>query len=235
MDALADFVGEKMTLQIIEVNRQRRRLILSERAAWRKTRAAQRERLLAELAPGQVLEGVVTSIRDFGAFVDLGGVDGLVHISELSWTRVSNPNAVVRVGQDVQVQVLHVDIDAQRIGLSIKRTRPDPWSNVGERYRPGQIVRGTVAHLAKFGAFVEVEPGVEGLIHVSELADGDYGDPSNIVAEGQEVEVLVLNVEPDRHRLGLSLKQVPHVFPAEDDVVRDETDGLAGADVCSGR
>lgn len=208
-DALAALVGEQMTLRVIEVNRRRRRLIVSARSTSQSSRGQQREQLLADLKPGETRSGTVSSIRDFGVFVDLGGLDGLVHVSELSWTRVANPNSVLSVGQQVQVQVLHVDPDTQRIGLSIKRLQPDPWVVAVDKYAPGQLVRGTVAHVAKFGAFVELEPGVEGLVHLSELADGDFGDPANIVSPGQQVDVLVLSVEPDRHRLSLSLRQAP--------------------------
>ncbi len=208
-DALAALVGEEMTLRVIEVNRRRRRLIVSARAASQSSRGQQRDQLLAELKPGDIRTGIVSSIRDFGVFVDLGGMDGLVHVSELSWTRVDHPNTVASVGQQVQVQVLHVDPDTQRIGLSIKRLQPDPWVAAVTKYQPGQLVRGKVAHVAKFGAFVELEPGVEGLVHLSELADGDFGDPANVVSPGQEVDVLILSVEPDRHRLSLSLRQAP--------------------------
>ena len=208
-DALAGLVGETMTLKVIEVNRRRRRLIVSERAATREARAQQRDEVLAELQPGETRTGVVSSIRDFGVFVDLGGVDGLVHISELSWTRIEDPNTLATVGQEVQVQVLHVDLETQRIGLSIKRLHADPWTEAVERYHPGEVVTGTVAHIAKFGAFVELEPGVEGLVHLSELAEGEFGDPSNVLSPGQQVQVLVLTVEPERHRLSLSLRQAP--------------------------
>jgi small subunit ribosomal protein S1 len=207
-DALAGLVGEQLSLKVIEVNRHRRRLIASERAAMRDVRALQRDQVLAELRPGQTRTGVVSSLRDFGAFVDLGGVDGLIHISELSWTRVPHPSALLTVGQQVQVQVMHVDLDAQRIGLSLKRLQPDPWTVAVAKYEPGQLVSGRVAHVAKFGAFVVLEPGVEGLVHLSELAEGEFGDPANVVSEGQEVQALVLSVEPERHRLSLSLRQV---------------------------
>lgn len=208
-DVLAEHVGREMVVKIIEVNRRRRRLILSERAAAREWREQQRETLFDELHEGQVRSGVVSNLCDFGAFVDLGGVDGLVHLSELSWGRVAHPRDILEIGQSVQVYVLSVDRERGRIGLSLKRLLPDPWETVGERYRPGQIVRGTVSHLARFGAFVELEPGIEGLIHMSELAEGDFGDPANIVTEGEELELLVLSVEPERHRIGLSLRQVP--------------------------
>jgi small subunit ribosomal protein S1 len=208
-ESWADLVGQELPLKVIEVNRRRRRLVLSERAARREWRAQQREELWATLREGEIRTGTVSSLRDFGAFVDLGGVDGLIHISELSWERTKHPKEVLRVGQTVEVMVLRVDREAEKIALSLKRTRPDPWESVAARYRPGQLVQGTVSHLVKFGAFVELEPGVEGLVHASELAEGDFGDPSNVVTEGEELTFLVLAVEPEKHRISLSLRQVP--------------------------
>ena len=217
-DALAEHVGREMVVKIIEVNRRRRRLILSERAAVREWREQQRETLFDELREGQVRSGVVSNLCDFGAFVDLGGVDGLVHLSELSWGRVAHPRDILEIGQPIQAYVLSVDRERGRIGLSLKRLLPDPWETVGDRYRPGQIVRGRVSHLARFGAFVELEPGIEGLIHMSELAEGDFGDPATLVTEGEELELLVLSVEPERHRIGLSLRQVPPKRMSDDDL-----------------
>ena len=209
MEALAKLVGEEMAVKVIEVNRRRRRLILSERAAQREWRAQQRERLLEELEVGEIRTGVVSNLCDFGAFVDLGGLDGLVHLSELSWGHVSHPSDVLEVGQQVQVLVLNVDRERQRVGLSIKRIQPDPWAQAAEKYRPGELVTGVVTRLAQFGAFVELEPGVEGLIHLSELAEGNVTDPSQVVHEGEQVTALVLAVDPGEHRLSLSLRQVP--------------------------
>ena len=208
-DLLAQFVGTERVLKVIEVNRQRRRLVLSERAALRDWRAQQREALLQEIREGQVRRGTVSNLCDFGAFVDLGGMDGLVHLSEVSWARIEHPRDILAVGQAVEVLVLSVDRERERIGLSYKRTQPDPWTSVGEKYAPGQLVRGVVSHLVSFGAFVELEPGIEGLIHLSELAEGDFGDPAGIVSAGEEVAVLVLSVEPEQHRIGLSIRQVP--------------------------
>ncbi|MBN1401879.1 MAG: S1 RNA-binding domain-containing protein [Anaerolineae bacterium] len=209
------FVGRELVVKIIEVNRQRRRLILSERAAAREWRDQRREELLEELQPGEIRSGTVSNLVDFGAFVDLGGIDGLVHISELSWGRVDHPREVLRMGDQVQVMVLNVDRERQRIALSIKRTLPDPWSSVAERYEAGQLTRGVVTHLVTFGAFVELEPGIEGLVHISELADGDFGSPENVVGKGQELQLLILGVDPDEHRISLSLRQVPVVSEPE--------------------
>ncbi|MHB0857751.1 MAG: 30S ribosomal protein S1 [Anaerolineae bacterium] len=207
-EGLASLVGEELALKVIEVNRRRRRLILSERSARREWRAAQRDRLMEEIKEGDIRTGTVSSLRDFGAFVDLGGADGLVHISELSWSRVRHPGDLLKVGQTVEVMVLRVDPEAQRIGLSLKRVQPDPWAHIEDKYKIDAIVRGTVTHLVKFGAFVELEPGVEGLIHVSELADAMVEDPSEIVAEGDDLTLRVLGVDAERHQIALSLRGV---------------------------
>lgn len=207
---LAQFVGRELDLKVIEVNRKRRRLILSERQAVRETRAQQRERILAELREGEIRSGRVSNLCEFGAFVDLGGgLEGLVHLSELAWARVHHPREVLKVGQEIDVLVMHVNREDERISLSIRRIQPDPWTLVGDKYRAGQVVEGVVSHLTKFGAFVELEPGIEGLVHLSELAEGIVADPAGVVDEGERVSVLILSVEPERHRLSLSLRQVP--------------------------
>ncbi|HHX45523.1 MAG TPA: S1 RNA-binding domain-containing protein [Chloroflexi bacterium] len=206
---LAELVGKELPVKVIEVNRRRRRLILSERAAQREWRAAQRERLLSELREGDVRTGTVSNLCDFGAFVDLGGIDGLVHISELAWEHVNHPRDVLEVGQEVSVEVLRVDQERQRIGLSLKRTQPDPWQSIATRYSAGQVIEGVVTHLAKFGAFVELEPGIEGLVHVSELAEGNVEDPAQIVSEGDRLTVLILEVDANQRRISLSLRQAP--------------------------
>jgi len=217
---LAALVGKELPLKVIEVNQKRRRLILSERLAQREWRTQQRGQLLAELEEGQIRHGVVSSLRDFGAFVDLGGVDGLIHLSELSWSRIRHPSEVLSVGQEVDVMVLRVNPEEQRIGLSLKRVQPDPWDQAEGKYRLGEVVRGRITHLTKFGAFAELEPGIEGLIHISELADGNVGDPSHVVEEGEERDVLILDVDVLRHRISLSLRQAqseaPPPEPAED-------------------
>ncbi|MHB1296237.1 MAG: 30S ribosomal protein S1 [Anaerolineae bacterium] len=215
-EGLASLVGEELALKVIEVNRRRRRLILSERGARREWRAAQRERLMSELKEGDIRTGTVSSLRDFGAFVDLGGADGLIHISELSWSRVKHPAELLEVGQTVQVMVLRVDPEAQRIGLSLKRVQPDPWADIDSRYRVDDTVHGKVTHLVKFGAFVELEPGVEGLVHVSELADMMVDDPSEVVAEGEELDLRVLGVDSERHQIALSLRGVPQRHPEQE-------------------
>jgi small subunit ribosomal protein S1 len=198
-----------MQLKVIEIDRGRNRLILSERAAMREWRKQSKERLLAELQEGDVRTGEVISICDFGAFVDLGGADGLIHLSELSWRRVAHPSEVLKVGDEVEVYVLNVDRERKRIGLSLKRLEADPWSLVAERYHVGQLVEGTITKLVKFGAFARIfDEDVEGLIHVSELSEERIGHPREVVAEGDIRTLRVIRIDPDKRRIGLSLKRV---------------------------
>jgi len=206
---LAELVGDQMQLKVIEIDRGRNRLILSERAAMREWRKQSKDRLLSELQEGDVRTGEVISICDFGAFVDLGGADGLIHLSELSWRRVAHPGEVVKVGEEVEVYVLNVDRERKRIGLSLKRLESDPWSLIAERYHVGQLVEGTVTKLVKFGAFARIyDEDIEGLIHVSELSDERIGHPREVVAEGDIRTLRVIRIDPDKRRIGLSLKRV---------------------------
>jgi small subunit ribosomal protein S1 len=206
----ARMVGEPMQVKVIEVDRGRNRLILSERAAAKESREAQKDRLLAEIKAGDVRRGHVISLAEFGAFVDIGGADGLVHLSELSWKHVTHPNEVLKVGQEVEVVVLNVDHDRKRIGLSLKRREDDPWTVIQRKYQIGQLIKGTITKLAKFGAFarVEGEDEIEGLIHVSELADGHVEHPREVVNEGQVLTLRVLKIDAEKRRIGLSLKRV---------------------------
>jgi small subunit ribosomal protein S1 len=204
---LQSMVGRKLQLKIIEINRNRNRLILSERIAVQEWRARRREELLNELQVGEVRTGVVSNLANFGAFVDLGGADGLVHISQLAWSRVNHPSEVLKVGQKVEVQVLSVDKEKKKIALSIKRAEVDPWTTVEQRYHVGQLVTGTITKIAPFGAFARIEDGVEGLIHLSELPAGQQ-DPKAVLHEGEEVTVRILRIDPERRRLGLSIKAV---------------------------
>jgi small subunit ribosomal protein S1 len=181
-------------------------LILSERLAVQEWRQRRREELLDELKPGEVRKGVVSNLANFGAFVDLGGADGLVHISQLAWSRVNHPSEVLHVGQEVEVQVLSVDKDKKKIALSIKRAEVDPWTTVEQRYSPGQLVTGVVTKIAPFGAFARIEDGIEGLIHLSELTPGI--DPKTILHEGAQLQLRILRIDAERRRLGLSLRQV---------------------------
>ena len=196
---------KELQLKIIEINRARNRLILSERLAVQEWRQRRREELLDELKPGEVRKGVVSNLANFGAFVDLGGADGLVHISQLAWSRVNHPSEVLHVGQEVEVQVLSVDKDKKKIALSIKRAEVDPWTTVEQRYTPGQMVTGVVTKIAPFGAFARIEDGIEGLIHQSELPQGV--DPKTVLHEGAQLQLRILRIDAERRRLGLSLRQ----------------------------
>ncbi len=212
-------VGKKLQLKVIEMDRARNRLILSERAAMRDWRKVQKEKLLSELHEGTHLTGKVISLADFGAFVDLGGADGLVHLSELSWKRVTHPREILKVGQEVEVEVLNVDHDRKRIGLSLKRLEQDPWGRIEIRYKVGQLVEGTITKLAKFGAFARIKDDdeIEGLIHISELSDGRINHPREAVKEGQVLTLRIIRIDPERRRLGLSLKKVDQAEYAEAD------------------
>lgn len=207
---LQTIVGEKIVAKVLEVDRSRNRLILSERAATREKRAARREALLQELEPGEVRDGRVVNLTDFGAFVDLGSLEGLIHISELSWRRVNKPGDVVQIGDEVQVYVLDVDEERQRVALSLKRLQTDPWTIVDELYEEGQLVEATVTKLAQFGAFARImdDYELEGLIHVSELAEGRVGHPKEVVRPGDVVTLRIIRVDPEQRQIGLSLSQV---------------------------
>jgi small subunit ribosomal protein S1 len=211
---LQAMVGKSLQLKIIEINRNRNRLILSERLAVQEWRARRREELLNELEVGEIRQGTVSNLANFGAFVDLGGADGLVHISQLAWSRVNHPSEVLKVGQTVEVQVLSVDKERKKIALSIKRAEVDPWTTVEQRYEVGQTVQGTITKIAPFGAFARIEDGVEGLIHLSEMPAGTQ-DPKAALQEGQEVTVRIVRIEPDRRRLGLSIRQLGDEEPAQ--------------------
>ena len=200
-------IGKEIEVKVLELNRSRNRAIMSERQAVQGQREARKARLISELNIGERRHGTVSGISSFGAFVDLGGADGLVHISELSWTPVRSPEDVVKVGQEVDVQVLSIDSVNNRIALSIKRLQPEPWETIHERLNVGDIVDATITKLADFGAFARVEGSVEGLIHISELAPRMIQHPREVVREGDEVRLKVLRIEPDRRRLGLSLAQ----------------------------
>lgn len=202
---LARSIGEAVTVRLIEVDPQQNRLVFSERAAMS---GSSPTTVLKSLRPGDICQGTVTNLTSFGAFVDLGGVEGLIHISELSWDRVHSPGDVLHPGQQVEVYVLGVNPEEGRIALSLKRMRPNPWLEIESRYHVGQLLEGMVTNVVSFGAFVRIEEGVEGLVHISELAEGSFLHPRNVVREGDIVRVRVLNVEPAQQRLGLSLRQV---------------------------
>jgi small subunit ribosomal protein S1 len=204
---LAGLVGEKLWLKVIEVDRAQNRLILSELAALRQRSKAERERLLGELKEGDVVVGEVMSLADFGAFINLGGADGLIHLSELAWHRVNHPSEVLKVGDEVECVVLNVDRERRRIGLSLKRLQPEPWSQVAEKYQVGQLIEVTITKLASFGAFARISGDIEGLIHVSELDDRPVNHPREVVKEGDVVTVQIIRIDSDRKRIGLSLRR----------------------------
>jgi len=201
--AKPELLGQTLSLVVIEVDQQRRRLVLSQRLADKH----RRQKLLAELTEGEVRTGVVRNLVKFGAFVDLGGVDGLIHISELDWKHVNRPGEVLSVGDEVEVYILKVDRERERIGLSRKRLLPDPWSRVAERLHVGQVIEGAVTNVAEFGIFVDLGEGVEGLVHTSEIPDGEIGWAS--LKAGSPITVHVLKIDPWRRRIALSLKDVP--------------------------
>lgn len=232
--ALSDWVGKNITLKVIELNRRRNRAILSERSAVQEKRAAEKDRLLLELQEGDVRTGRITSIRDFGIFVDIGGADGLVHLSELSWERTPrSPHELFKVGDEVPVYVLKVDQEAKKIALSVRRAQPERWEEIVGQYREGQVVPGQVTKLAPFGAFVRLEGPIEGLIHISELVDRRITHPREVAEEGDVVPVKIVRIEYDRHRLGLSLKQARDraeqdgwVFTAQGGTIQAPQDAL---------
>ena len=207
MQRQAEETGKTLQLKILEINRSRNRAIFSERQAVQEWRDAQKARLVEELQVGEVRKGVVTGISSFGAFVDLGGADGLVHISEMSWGPVGKPEDVVSIGDELDVFVLRVDIENKKIALSLRRLEPEPWETIHERLHVDDIVDAQITKLTNFGAFARVEGNIEGLIHISELSDRVIGHPREVVQEGEDVKLKVLRIEPERRRLGLSLKQ----------------------------
>ncbi len=206
--ALQKMVNQEIPLKVIEVDRERNRLVLSERSATQEWRKAQKQRLLTELQPGDVLSGRVNQLTNFGAFIDLGGADGLAHISELSWQRVNHPREVLSPGQEVKVVVVEIDRDRERIGLSLRQLQANPWDTIDQRYSLGQLVSGPVTNVTPFGAFVQVEDAVEGLIHASELDVDPQTQPRDVLQPGQQVTAKVISLDRQRQRMGLSLRRV---------------------------
>ncbi len=201
-------VGESMNVRVIEVDRERRRLILSERMALQETRETLKDRLLDELAEGTIRTGRVTSLADFGAFVNIEGADGLVHLSEISWDRIQHPNEILKVGQEVKVKVISVDRDRKRIGLSMRQLQEDPWMQKVSFLKEGMLIEGAITHLTKFGAFARLNDDLEGLIHVSELSEQRVTHPKEVLHEGEVVTLRVIKIDPERRRIGLSLRKV---------------------------
>jgi small subunit ribosomal protein S1 len=223
-EKLQPFVGRTLRLKILEVNRKANRLILSEKVALYEERREKRDELFSSLETGQKVTGVVRSIAPFGVFVDLGGIDGLVHKSELSWNKVNNPETAYQIGDEVEAEVIDINHERGRISLSIRRLQPDPWQESVAKYKIGDVIEGTVTKLVNFGAFVRVEEGLEGLIHISELSNQRVAHPGDVVQEGQQVKLRIISLDSERHRLGLSLKQAedrPAPAPREERPRRD--------------
>jgi small subunit ribosomal protein S1 len=223
-EKLQPFVGRTLRLKILEVNRKANRLILSEKVALYEERREKRDELFSSLETGQRVKGVVRSIAPFGVFVDLGGIDGLVHKSELSWNKVNNPETAYQIGDEVEAEVIDINHERGRISLSIRRLQPDPWQESVAKYKIGDVIEGTVTKLVNFGAFVRVEEGLEGLIHISELSHQRVAHPGDVAQEGQQVKLRIISLDSERHRLGLSLKQAedrPAPAPREERPRRD--------------
>jgi small subunit ribosomal protein S1 len=217
---LDEFLGQELRCKVIELNRSRNNVVLSRRAVLEEERKEQRQQILDRLQPGDVVQGEISNIVDFGAFVDLDGMDGLIHISELSWSHVNHPSEILKIGQSVEVKVLDIDRERQRISLGLKQTQSDPWQQVLEHYKEEDVVEGRVTKVVTFGAFVEILSGVEGLVHISELAVHHVENPREVVSQGQAVNVKIIEVDGERRRLSLSLKRVE-----EDEEVQPRADG----------
>ncbi len=214
----AKMVNQPIRVKVIEVDRERHRLILSERSALQETRETLKERLLEELHEGSVRTGRITSVADFGAFVNIDGADGLVHLSEISWDHINHPNEVLKVGQEVQVKVIAVDRERKRIGLSIRQTQSDPWLRKVAAIKDGQLIEGTITHLTKFGAFARLGEDLEGLIHISELSEERINHPKEVIKEGDVVTLRVIKIDAERRRIGLSLRKVDSPAYADADL-----------------
>ncbi|MBL8088764.1 MAG: S1 RNA-binding domain-containing protein [Anaerolineales bacterium] len=210
-------VGQPISVRIIEVDRERRRLILSEKAASTESRSSVKDRVISELEEGKSYTGRVTSLADFGAFVNINGADGLVHLSEISYERVAHPKEVLEVGQEVQVKVINIDREKKRIGLSIRALQDDPWKNRMEKFSVGQLVEGVITRLTKFGAFARLEGDIEGLIHISELSENRVEHPKEVLHEGDVKTLRIIRIDTDQHRIGLSLRKVDSAAFADKD------------------
>ena len=215
VEDLNQYKGQELELKIVELEPSENRLILSHKEIVQQEREANKKAVLSKLVVGDVVEGKVARLTNFGAFIDLGGVDGLVHVSEISFERVGKPSDVLKVGQDVKVKVLAVDPEKDRISLSIKQTLPQPWDNITEKVAEGDVLEGTVKRLTSFGAFVEVFPGVEGLVHISQISHKHIATPNEVLSSGEKVKVKVLNVNAEEHRLALSIKALQEKPAAE--------------------
>jgi small subunit ribosomal protein S1 len=221
-------VGDEIDVCVIEVDRERRRLILSERAASSETRESIKDRILSELVEGDIRLGKVTSLAEFGAFVNINGADGLVHLSEISWDRIQHPTEVLKVGQEIKVKIINIDREKKRIGLSIRQLMDDPWIHRISQYEVGQLLEGTITRLTKFGAFARIEEDLEGLIHISEISERRIEHPKEVLKEGETITLRVIKIEPENHRVGLSIRRVDSMAFADmdwktlEDILLDE-------------
>ncbi|WP_434813948.1 30S ribosomal protein S1 [Bacillus halotolerans] len=220
VEDFTDYKGKTLSLLVVELDRDKNRVILSHRAVVESEQANKKQDLLQSLEVGSVLDGKVQRLTDFGAFVDIGGIDGLVHISQLSHSHVEKPSDVVEEGQEVKVKVLSVDRDNERISLSIKETLPGPWSQIGEKVKPGDVLEGKVQRLVSFGAFVEILPGVEGLVHISQISNKHIGTPHEVLEEGQTVKVKILDVNENEERISLSMRELEEAPKADQEDYR---------------
>jgi small subunit ribosomal protein S1 len=225
-----EMIGEEIAMQIIEVDQERRRLIFSEKAASHETRDTIRDKIIEKLEVGDIKTGRVTSLADFGAFVNINGADGLVHLSEISWDRIRHPGDELKVGQEVKVQVISIDEEKRHIGLSIRRLKEDPWQDQIKSLKVGQLVEAKITRLTKFGAFAMLDSGIEGLIHISELSEEHIGHPKEILHEGDKVTLRIIKIEPESHRIGLSLRRVESLAFADMDMKMLEKE-LEGSDI----
>lgn len=208
VEDFSDYVGKTLRVKVIEMDKEKNKVILSQKAVLDEEAEQEKQKKLQSLEPGQIIEGTVQRLTNFGAFVDIGGIDGLVHISELSWQRVESPSDVVKEGDQVKVKVLKVDPESERVSLSIKETQPSPWEEVLQEIKIGDVIKGTVKRLVSFGAFVEIKPGVEGLVHISQIANRHIGTPSEVLEVGQEVEAKVLDINAEEQRISLSIREL---------------------------
>lgn len=231
VDDLDQYVGQTLRFRIIELDRQRRNVVLSRKELLEEELAAAKEHAFSKLEEGQIVPGIVRRLTDFGAFVDIGGgVEGLLHVSEMAYSRVDHPRDVLQEGQEIDVKVLGVDRERERISLSLKETIPDPWTTIEQRYGAGEIVEGEVTRTVEFGAFVKLEDGVEGLVHISQLADHRVEDPAEVVQPGQQVKVKVINLDPEARRIGLSIRAANPKPPKPKREPRQQTDPVSYTD-----
>lgn len=212
-----EMVGQEVQVIIIEVDRERRRLIMSERAASTDTRETIKDKLIDELNVGDIRKGHITSLADFGAFVNISGADGLVHLSEISWDRIRHPNEVLKVGQEVDVKIISIDTEKKRIGLSIRQLQEDPWADIVSQYKEGQLIEAKITRLVKFGAFAKIDENLEGLIHISEISDKRIEHPKEVIKEGDVLTLRIIKIDLDNHKIGLSLRRVESMAYADMD------------------